>query len=89
MQKIKRRALFLIVIISGLFSPAFGEDDPAASLEKIVVSKNRNILLEQYSLDSADLVSLPYSSFIEALGALPIDLQSRSPLLRIDGLSDL
>ena len=79
MQKIKRRALFLIVIISGLFSPAFGEDDPAASLEKIVVSKNRNILLEQYSLDSADLVSLPYSSFIEALGALPIDLQSRSP----------
>ncbi|MFA5063599.1 MAG: TonB-dependent receptor [Candidatus Omnitrophota bacterium] len=79
MQKIKWRVLFFIVIMAGLWFPAFGEDDSSASLEKIVVSKSRNIFLEQYSLDSADFESLPYSSPIEALNTLPMDLQSRSP----------
>jgi len=63
----------------GLFSPAFGEDEPASSLDKIVVTRNRKFLLEQYSLDSADLIALPQNSFIEALSVLPVDLQSRSP----------
>ncbi|MDD5196958.1 MAG: TonB-dependent receptor [Candidatus Omnitrophica bacterium] len=79
MQKIKRRVLFFSVVMLGLFSPAFGEDNPASRLEKIVVAKNRKFLLEQYSLDSADFVSLPYNSFIEGLSVLPVDLQSRSP----------
>ena len=79
MQKIKRRVLFFTLIILGLFSPVLGEDVPASSLEKIVVAKNRKFLLEQYSLDSADITTLPQSSFIEALSALPVDLQNRSP----------
>ncbi|MDD5027014.1 MAG: TonB-dependent receptor [Candidatus Omnitrophica bacterium] len=79
MQKIKRRVLFFLVIMLGLFSPALGEDNSLSRLEKIVVAKNRKFFLEQYSLDSADFVSLPYNSFIEGLSILPVDLQSRSP----------
>ncbi|MDD2928034.1 MAG: TonB-dependent receptor [Candidatus Omnitrophica bacterium] len=79
MQKIKRRVLFFLVIMLGLFSPALGEDNSLSRLEKIVVAKNRKFFLEQYSLDSVDFVSLPYNSFIEGLSILPVDLQSRSP----------
>ena len=79
MRKIKWRALFFVVMMAGINFPVFGEDDPLASLEKIVVSKNRNLLLRQYSLDPADFDTLPYNSPIEALNALPLDLQSRSP----------
>ncbi|MFH0855858.1 MAG: TonB-dependent receptor [Candidatus Omnitrophota bacterium] len=79
MQKIKWRVLLFIIIAAGLFLPVFAEDNSEAILEKIVVSKNRSLLLEQYSLDPADFENLPYSSPIEALSALPIDLQSRSP----------
>ncbi|PIP19503.1 MAG: hypothetical protein COT38_03905 [Candidatus Omnitrophica bacterium CG08_land_8_20_14_0_20_41_16] len=40
---------------------------------------NRVYLEEPYSLNSGELESLPFSSSVEALSTLPIDLQSRQP----------
>jgi vitamin B12 transporter len=59
----------------GYCEPAFSGVD----LEPIVISKNKTHLSREYSLDSSELKESPSDSPVEALGALPLDLQSRSP----------
>jgi len=77
MRKIKL-SVFSLISIFVLVSRAFALEDPSADLERIVVSKNRSYLLDEYTVNAADLTNLPYSSPIEALNTLPVDLQSRS-----------
>ena len=78
MHRIKWRGLFFIIFLAGLSSTAFAQEEGPEELEKIVVSKSRSYLISPYSLNSAGLDALPVNSPVEALGSLPIDLQSRS-----------
>ncbi|MCX5695488.1 MAG: TonB-dependent receptor [Candidatus Omnitrophica bacterium] len=79
MHKIKWHGLFFAIILAGTFSFALAQDDTSTDLDRIVVSKSRNLFSGGYSLSAADLEALPASSIIEAVGSLPLDLQSRSP----------
>jgi iron complex outermembrane receptor protein len=78
MLKIKCCGLFFIIFLCGYLS-LLADDSVPEDLEKIVILKNKSYLAGQYSLNSVDLENLPFSSPIEALNTLPIDLQSRSP----------
>ncbi|MDD2679356.1 MAG: TonB-dependent receptor [Candidatus Omnitrophica bacterium] len=79
MHRKKKRGLFFAIILWGIFSTVLASEDAPADLEKIVVSRSRNYFSDEYTLNPADLANLPYSSPVEALAVLPIDLQSRSP----------
>jgi len=78
MLKIKCYGLFFIIFLCG-YLPLLANDSAQEDLERIVVLKSRSYLAGEYSLSYADLEGLPFSSPVEALSALPVDLQSRSP----------
>ncbi len=78
MRDIKRCGLIFITIVFGCFNFTFGKDQPPLDLDTIVITKNKIHLLHSYSIESATLKNFSFSSPIEALGALPLDLQSRS-----------
>ena len=78
MLKMKCRGIFFIIFLCVNFK-VYADDSLPEDLEKIIVLKNKSYLAGQYSLNSDDLGSLPYSSPVEALNVLPVDLQSRSP----------
>ncbi len=71
--------MFFIIIILGYLRPAFADEKKALELEPIVISKSKVHLSDTYSLEPATLKVLPFSSPVEALSFLPLDLQSRSP----------
>lgn len=76
MPKIKT-GVFIILFFS-YFCISFAEDK-SAGLDKIIVIKNKESLIGYYSLNDKELTLLPFSSPVEALSILPINLQSRSP----------
>lgn len=69
---------FIIIIFLNQFRPAFCNQDLSLDLEPIVVTKSKIHLLNPYFLESDTLKNSPFSSVIEALSLLPLDLQSRS-----------
>jgi len=72
-----KSGIFFILFIS-CFSICRA-DDNYYGLDKIVVIRNQESFISQYSLDYEDLISLPFSSPVEALSILPLNLQARSP----------
>ncbi len=78
MLKIKCFGLFFIIFLYVNIKVFAGGSLPE-DLERIVVLKNKSYLAGQYSLSPDDFGNLPYSSPVEALNSLPVDLQSRSP----------
>ncbi len=74
----KRCGIFFVAIVI-LFELSFAQEKSGFDLEKIIISKDKVYLLRPFSLKSAKLKELAVDSVIEALGSLPIDLQSRSP----------
>jgi len=73
MRKIKLCGFFIFF----LFNFCFAQDNQ--DFDKIIVTKSQNFDLNQYYLDSESISYLPFSSPIESLNTLPIDLQARSP----------
>lgn len=69
--------IFIVLFIS-CFSICHAEDK-YYGLDKIVVIRNKESFTSQYSLDDNGLAVLPFSSPIEALSTLPLNLQARSP----------
>ncbi|MBU4346311.1 MAG: TonB-dependent receptor [Candidatus Omnitrophica bacterium] len=78
MLKINRYGLFFLIIIFSNITLAFGEEDLSFDLEPIIITKSKVHLLVPHTVESDKLENLPFSSPIEALSILPIDLQSRS-----------
>lgn len=78
-KAIRRGIFFIIAVILSLFDFVYAEGNSALDLERIVITKSKVYLLNPYSLASDDFKNLPVSSPLEALGFLPLDLQSRSP----------
>ncbi|MDD5730944.1 MAG: TonB-dependent receptor, partial [Candidatus Omnitrophica bacterium] len=80
MFKINQRGIFIfaVLLFSGI-SPAFGEDTTLQELERIVVTKSNVHLIDPYTADLENQGCPAFSSPVEALNGLPIDLQSRSP----------
>jgi len=74
-----KRYGFIFIIIFGYFNFIFAQEPAGFDLDRIIISKDKVNLSKSYSLKSAALQILPFDSPIEALSALPIDLQSRSP----------
>jgi len=73
----KRCGLFFIIALS-LNYPHLAFCSPDVELEPIVITKSNIHLVNPYSLESDNLENSPFDSFTEALGTLPLDLQSRS-----------
>jgi len=69
---------FFIVAIFILPKISFCSEDALQDLEPIVVSKQRQFLLNTYSTDSEMDRAFNYQSSLENLDNLPVDLQSRS-----------
>lgn len=79
MLNLDRYGVIFLIVLSGYFSHASCAENPSLDLEPIVIAKDRNSSSSNYSLTSDFLNNLFYSSPIEALSLLPLDLQSRSP----------
>ncbi|MFA5286773.1 MAG: TonB-dependent receptor [Candidatus Omnitrophota bacterium] len=75
MFKLKSGIFFILFFF---FSICFAEDK-LTELDKIVVLRNKGGFTGRYSLSSKDLIALPFSSPVEALSILPLNLQARSP----------
>lgn len=80
MQK-KWCGFFFIVLISG-FRPVFlaAEEEYSLGLEPLIITKAEgDIPLHSYAISSGELEESFFSSPLENLNFLPVDLQSRSP----------
>jgi len=75
----KQCGLFFIIIMLGYFGFAFCNEDAPLDLEPIVISKTKTFLFEPYSVKFGNFKTPAFSSPLENLNSLPLDLQSRSP----------
>lgn len=76
---ILKRCEFFFVLFFLIFSNcAFCSENPSFDLEPIIITKTKVHLLNAYSLESTTIDSLPFSSVVEALSILPLDLQART-----------
>ncbi|MDD5692474.1 MAG: TonB-dependent receptor [Candidatus Omnitrophica bacterium] len=77
MFNIKPGGFFIALL---LLSPrlSFSYQEPAQELETVVVTKQKQFLLNAYSTSSSQSESFNYQSAVEELTGLPVDLQSRS-----------
>ena len=71
-----KSGIFIFFFVSCL-AVCFAQDKDAA-LDKIIVLKSKVFFSDQYSLNDKDLLVLPFTSPIEGLSTLPLNLQSRS-----------
>ncbi len=69
---------FFIIIFLLLPKLSFGADEKTLDLDPIVISKQKQFLLNTYTTDSNQTAAFNYQSSIEDLSILPVDLQSRS-----------
>lgn len=74
-----RCALFFLFFPTFFWGLSFAQQEPSLDLGPIVVTKSRVHLLTPYSLEAEELEIFGFSSPLEALRLLPLDLQSRSP----------
>jgi len=80
MLKIKRCGIiFVILLLSGRLPWASCDEPPSLDLGPIVITKSKANLLNSYSLEAGPGDGFSFDSPIEALNALPLDLESRSP----------
>lgn len=77
MFKIKLRRFFIIIFLL-LPKTSFCLDDQALDLETVVITKQKQFLLNAYSTDSSPSRAFNYQTAIENLSVMPVDLQSRS-----------
>lgn len=78
MEKNKKNRLFsLSLIFCVCYAFAFAEQDAEVNLEKIVVTKSRQSLINTYSLNYSAIENLPVTSVVETLSNTFVDLQSR------------
>ncbi|MFH1354691.1 MAG: TonB-dependent receptor [Candidatus Omnitrophota bacterium] len=74
-----RCVLFSIIIFFIGLDPCLGEEATSFGLRPIIITKSKVHLLDSYSISQDAAASLGFSSAIESLSLLPLDLQSRSP----------
>ena len=67
--------IILFLILPGL---AFSAEDKPSELEPLVITKQKQFLLNSYSTDSSQNSVFNYQSSVENLSAMPADLQTRS-----------
>jgi len=77
MFKIKL-GVFFIIFFTVLPSASFSAEDKLHELEPLIITKQKQFLLNNYSTDSIQSGAFNYQSSIEDLNAMPVDLQSRS-----------
>jgi len=77
MFNIKPGGFFIAALL--LLPPAsFSYEEDSRDLETVVVTKQKQFLLNAYATDSAESSVFDYQSGVEELAGLPVDLQSRS-----------
>ena len=77
MFKIKLLAFFIILAV--IFPPlSFPSEDEPVNLEPLVITKQKQFLLNAYSTDPVESSAFNYGSAVESLSSLPVDLQSRA-----------
>jgi len=76
MRKIKLSGFIIIFFIFPAL--AFSAEDKILDLEPLVITKQKQFLLNTYSTDSAQTSAFNYQSGVEDLAVMPLDLQSRS-----------
>jgi len=77
MQNIKKSGFFIILFI--VFAQvSFSFADSSKDLEKVVITKQKQFLLNSFSTDSAQDSAFNYQSSVENLSDMPVDLQTRS-----------
>lgn len=77
MSKIKLRG-FLIIVFLILPKPSFCFEDRTQDLETLVITRQKQFLLNTYSTDPGESSAFNYESAVESLSSLPVDLQSRA-----------
>jgi iron complex outermembrane receptor protein len=77
MYKIKARGFFIIFFL--VFTGAsFSFAESVKDLEKLVITKQKQFLLNSYLTDPGQGSAFNYQSSVEDLSAMPVDLQTRS-----------
>ncbi|MFH0917688.1 MAG: TonB-dependent receptor [Candidatus Omnitrophota bacterium] len=77
MFKIKLKR-FLIIVILALPRASFAFQDKGQDLEPLVITKQKQFLLNAYATDPGQNSAFNYQSGLEGLSSLPVDLQSRA-----------
>ncbi|MFA6130421.1 MAG: TonB-dependent receptor [Candidatus Omnitrophota bacterium] len=77
MFKIRWSGFFIIIILI-LPKISFSSEDNCQELEPIVISKQKQFLLNTYSTDPGKDQAFNYQTSLESLNNLPVDLQSRA-----------
>jgi len=77
MLKIKLKR-FLIIAILALPRASFSLQNEPQDLEPLVITKQKQFLLNAYATESNQASAFNYQSGLEELGSLPLDLQSRA-----------
>lgn len=76
MRKIKFLVFFILFII--LPQVSFPAEDNPLDLEPLVITKQKQFLLNTYATEAAQSRAFNYQSSLEDLSSLPVDLQSRA-----------
>ncbi|MFA6357831.1 MAG: TonB-dependent receptor [Candidatus Omnitrophota bacterium] len=69
---------FFVAVFLFSSGVSFASEDKALDLETLVISKQRQFLLNTYVADSGQSKAFNYQSSVEDLSIAPVDLQSRS-----------
>ena len=67
--------IFVLLIIPGI---SFSSEDKPLDLETLVITKQRQFLLNSYGTDPGQSKAFNYQSSVESLSVMPVDLQSRA-----------
>lgn len=77
MFKIKLLVFFIILSII-LPRASFSDEDKPLNLDPLVITKQKQFLLNTYATDAGQSRAFNYQSSLEDLSSLPVDLQSRA-----------
>jgi iron complex outermembrane receptor protein len=69
---------FLVILILSFPQASFCLQDVPQDLEPLVITKQKQFLLNAYATDPAQVSAFNYQSSLEDLSSLPVDLQSRA-----------
>jgi len=70
--------VFFIAFFAVLPRASFSSEDKLYNLEPLVITKQKNFILNSYLTDPVQTNAFNYESSIESLNSLPVDLQSRA-----------
>ncbi|MDO9572662.1 MAG: TonB-dependent receptor, partial [Candidatus Omnitrophota bacterium] len=75
----KIKLLVFFISFSAIFTQlSFSSEDESLDLEPLVITKQKQFLLNAYATDLVESSAFNYESAVESLSSLPIDLQSRA-----------